>query len=76
MDVEKENVMKNFVSAKAEVVENKEASDGAIEEINSKLIDKFSVKGGASIVLELGTWEKSHGLSLKKPINRHLGLSY
>ena len=35
-----------------------------------KLIDKFSVQGGAPIVLELGTWDRYHGVSLKKRINR------
>ena len=35
-----------------------------------KLIDKFSVKGGIPIVLELGIWEKSHGVIFKKQINR------
>ena len=35
-----------------------------------RLLDKFSVKGGAPIILELGTWEKCHGVILKKTLNR------
>ena len=34
------------------------------------LTDIFSVKGGTPIVLELGTWEKGHGVILKEKINR------
>ena len=35
-----------------------------------RLIDIFSVKGGAPIVLEIGTWEKCCGVTLYKKINR------
>ena len=35
-----------------------------------RLIDKFAVKGGAPIVLELGTWDKGYGVKLNKKINR------
>ena len=35
-----------------------------------RLLDTFSVKGGAPIALELGTWERGHGVSLKQKINR------
>ena len=35
-----------------------------------RLTDKFSVKGGTPIILELGTWEDGQGVSLKKKMNR------
>ena len=35
-----------------------------------RLTDKFSVKGGAPIILELGTWEDGQGVSLKMKMNR------
>ena len=39
------------------------------EDETYRLIDKFSVQGGAPIILELGTWDKTHGVILEKRIN-------